>query len=107
MVTFKSLYFLKGYLLGMFRMWGRIFSNTRLINDTVIEDDSNDSRTHKVFNSLDKICNEFGITRPIWLDKNISDFQKMSRVRFNSDNFIESIDFDYLEIRILEEDFFY
>ena len=41
---------------------------------------------------------------PIWLDLNIRDFKKFSRTRFTGDSFMEEVDFDYLEIRIIEED---
>ena len=43
----------------------------------------------------------FDLGRPIWLDKNIKEFKKMDKTRFDSDNFIEGIDFDYLEIHVI------
>ena len=33
----------------MFRLWGKIWKNNRMAADTVICDDSPDTRTHKVF----------------------------------------------------------
>jgi len=87
----------------MFRMWGKIVQNTHLIKDVVIENDSDDTRTHKVFKCLDQICTSLELTRPVWLDSNVKDFQRFSFVRFTRDNFIDAIDFDYLEIRIIEE----
>ena len=56
-----------------------------------------------MFDSLDEVCYTFDLGRPIWLDKNIKEFKKMDKTRFDSDNFIEGIDFDYLEIHIIEE----
>lgn len=88
----------------MFRLWAKIFKDTHLIADTVIEDNRMETRTHKVFDAIDAAVNEFNISRPIWLDSNINDFKKYAKVRFNKDNFIEEIDFDYLEIHIIEED---
>ena len=35
----------------MFRLWGKTFSNNNLIKDTVIEDSSDDTRTHKINNA--------------------------------------------------------
>ncbi len=75
-----------------------------MLQDTCIEDGSTDTRTHKVFHALDEICGQFDLGRPVWLDKTISDFKRHSKVRFTQDNFIESIDFDYLEIQVIEED---
>lgn len=78
-----------------------------MLKDIVIEDSSDLTRTKKIFASLDKICNEFDLATPIWLDSNINDFKRVSKTRFQADSFVESIDFDYLEIQIIEEDDFY
>ena len=87
----------------MFRLWGKIFKDNRLIKDTVICDDSEDTRTHKIFHALDSICFEFDLSKPIWLDSTIHEFQKHDKARFYQDSFIDSIDFDYLEIHVIEE----
>lgn len=85
----------------MFRLWGKIYKENRLIMDTVISDSSDDTRTHKIFHALESICYEFDLSKPIWLDSTIRDFQKHDKARFYQDNFIDSIDFDYLEIQII------
>ena len=91
----------------MFRIWGKLFKNNKMLKDIVIEDSSDLTRTKKIFASLDKICNEFDLATPIWLDSNINDFKRVSKTRFQADSFVESINFDYLEIQIIEEDDFY
>ncbi len=75
-----------------------------MIRDEVITNSENDTRTHKVFDAIDRISYDFDIGRPIWLDSNISDFKRFSKVRFYQDSFIEEIPFDYLEFSVLEED---
>lgn len=88
----------------MFRLWARIFKDNHMLRDTVIEDPSRETRTHKIFNALDQICYEFDLGKPIWLEATIQDFKKHSKARFTQDNFIEGINFDYLEIQVIEED---
>ncbi len=88
----------------MFRMWGKLFKDNRLIKDTVICKDQPDTRTHKVFQALDEICYEFDLGKPLWLDATVAEFKRHAKVRFTQDNFIEHIDFDYLEIHVIEED---
>lgn len=88
----------------MFRLWGKIWKDNHMIQDTVICDDTNDTRTHKVFHSLEQICYEFDLGNPIWLDSNIRQFQHNSRTKFHQDSFIEQIEFDFLEIQVIEED---
>lgn len=74
------------------------------MTDQVICDDSSDTRTHKIFRGLDELCYAFDLEKPIWLDSNIQEFQKVSKTRFRQDSFIETVDFDYLEIQVIEED---
>ena len=87
----------------MFRLWGKIWKNNRMLRDTVVTEDIDDTRTHKVFRGLEQICYEFDLGKPIWLDTAIAEFQRHSKARFYQDSFIEEIEFDYLEIQVLEE----
>lgn len=86
------------------RIWGKIWKDNHLLQDTVVEDHSNDTRTHKIFAALDEMCYTFDLGKPIWLDSNISEFKKHSKTRFTRDSFIEEIPFDYLEFHVIEED---
>lgn len=88
----------------MFRLWAREFHNSHMLKDYVYEDSSEDTRTHKVFKGLSEACKAFDLAEPIWLDSNVADFKKRSKTRFTQDAFIETIEFDYLEIQIIEED---
>lgn len=87
----------------MFRLWAKEIQDNHLMRDTVICDESDDTRTHKIFNAIDAICYEFDLGKPIWLDSNISEFKRHAKARFYQDSFIEHIDFDYLEIDVIEE----
>lgn len=89
----------------MFRMWAKIWKENHLLRDTVIENDDNTlSRTRKVFAAIDSICYEFDLPKPIWLDSTIREFQAHDKARFYPDNFMEHIEFDFLEIQVIEED---
>lgn len=89
----------------MFRLWAKEFKNNRMIRDMVVENDSSEmSRTKKVFAALEEVCYEFDLSKPIWLEHNIEEFKRVDKTRFRSDNFIDGIEFDYLEIHVIEED---
>lgn len=89
----------------MFRLWGKIFKENHLLQDTVIcNGDQQLNRTRKVFKGLEDICSQFDLSNPIWLDQNISEFKRHSKTRFHQDSFIEDVPFDYLEIHVIEED---
>ena len=87
----------------MFRMWGKVFKKNRMITDTVICVDNDLNRTRKVYQALEEICYEFDLSKPLWLESNKEDFIRSSKTRFTKDSFIEEIDFDYLEIQVIEE----
>lgn len=86
----------------MFRLWGRMIKENRLLKDITVER-NDDTRTHRIFSAVDEICREWNLSRPIWLDSNVAEFKKHAKTRFGKDSFVEDIEFDYLEIRVLEE----
>lgn len=90
----------------MFRLWCKLFDESgHLLKDTVIANDNPDlNRTRKIFDAIHDACYEFDLSEPIWLESNIETFKRHSKVHFNHDNFIDSIDFSYMEIEVIEED---
>ena len=89
----------------MFRLWAKLFKDNRMLKDMVVcNGDKELNRTRKIYNALDEVCYEFDLSKPIWLDATIKDFKKYDRTRFTKDNFIDEIEFDYLEIQVIEED---
>ena len=86
------------------RIWFKLWQDNHLLRDTTIEDYSEETRTHKIFNALEECCYQFNLSKPIWLDSNITDFQVHSKTRFTKASFIEEIPFDYLEFHVIEED---
>ena len=92
----------------MFRLWAKMFKDNRLMKDINIEnDDRTLNRTRKIYKAIDEICYEFDLSKPIWLDTNIAEFQRHDKTRFHQDNFIDTIEFDFLEIQVIEEDDFF
>lgn len=83
----------------MFRLWGKMWKDNHMLKDLVIDDDSEDTRTHKIFHALQKSAmiltwrTQFG-WKVIFLISNA-----IQRPDFARTVFIEHIEFDYLEIR--------
>lgn len=89
----------------MFRLWAKVFKDNRMMKDMVVcNDDPSLNRTKKIYHALDEICYEYDLSKPIWLSATIEDFKRHDKTRFTNDNFIETINFDYLEIQVIEED---
>lgn len=88
------------------RIWCKLFQKNHLLKDVVIEDyDMSKSRTKKVYDSLEQACYDLDLEKPMWLEVNKREFQRHARTRFTQDNFIETIEFDYLDFHVIEEDY--
>ncbi len=87
------------------KIWFKIYKDNRLVRDTTVEDFSDETRTHKVFHALEEACHELDLAVPIWLNSNQTDFKRRSKTRFTKDSFVEDIDFGYLEIEVIEDDY--
>lgn len=88
----------------MFRLWAKEWKDNHMLMDMTVENEKEDTRTHKIFEALDEVCYAFDLGKPIWLDSNISEFKRHAKTRFYQDNFVEHISFDFLEIQMIEED---
>lgn len=86
------------------RIWFKEWQNNHLLRDYEVTDESEETRTHKIFQALEDACNVLDLSKPIWLDSTIRDFKRSAKARFYQDNFVDEIDFDYLEIHVIEED---
>ena len=86
------------------RIWFKMMKNNHLLRDTTVTDDTADTRTHKIFRAIDEVCYEFDLGKPIWLDANIEEFKRHAKTRFMQDSCIEAVEFDYLEMHVIEED---
>ncbi len=86
------------------KIWFKEWKNSRMLKDVMIEDHTDDTRTHKVFNAVKEAAYQLDIGTPIWLDAAVDSFKRHAKARFTQDAFIEPVEFDFLEIEVLEED---
>lgn len=86
------------------RIWFKLMQDNRLLRDTTVTDESDETRTHKIFGALEAVCYEFDLGKPVWLDANIEEFKRHAKTRFSQDCFMEEIPFDFLEMQVIEED---
>lgn len=88
----------------MFRMWIKLWKDNHLLKDMVYENEEELNRTAKIFKGITESCQSWDLAEPIWLPLNVKDFKAFSRVKFYKDSYIETIDFDYYELQVIEED---
>jgi len=89
----------------MYRLWGKLIKNNKFIQDYVFEDDRPNLSGQAIFRQgLEAIAYALDLQCPMWLSDNETDFTRFGKVRFNHHHFIEKIDFDYLELEIIQQD---
>jgi len=52
--------------------------------------------------SLVEVCGKLGISVPLWVGKNTREFARFRWTAFHTDQFFEPVQFDRLEIRLVE-----
>ncbi|MDA3847344.1 MAG: hypothetical protein PF505_12510 [Vallitaleaceae bacterium] len=89
----------------MYRLWGKIITKNEIKESYVsaIDEPSMDE-AEKLKVAVADICQHFDIQIPIWLQDHQLDILRYSKTAFKEDHFIETINYDYLEIEIIEVD---
>lgn len=83
------------------KVWGRVRRNNKTVAECVIETSAKSPEEIQDWSEpIGEICHELDLSRPIILEKHISDFNKFSHARFNPSDFVESVKFDRLEIEL-------
>ena len=54
--------------------------------------------------ALAEACHKLDISRPLWLDKNQREWDEFGQTRFLPDSFMDSVDFERLEIEYIDPD---
>lgn len=76
------------------RYWGKIKIEDRMKRDTVTE-------ATDFVSALSAVCDAFDLSKPIICAKHHAEIKSFSRTVFFPDDFVESVDFDTLEIEVI------
>ena len=80
-------------------LWVRTIRHHRMdkqVTESCLRDDPQDA--------LAEACQKLDISRPLWLDKNQREWEEFGQTRFLPDDFIDSVNFDRLEIEFIDPD---
>lgn len=84
------------------KLWGILKKDQKIIRDMIYEiTDENLSDEEQLHLSLEAICREFDIPKPLWLNKHKNEFIRFSRTTFKAEHFMEEIRFDSFEIEVV------
>ena len=87
----------------MYKLWARKIKTNKIINSFVVKNKEEISLEEKKDKCLKEICQKLDISVPIWLKKHELEFSQFKYVIFTAQDFIDEIDFDKLEIELLDD----
>lgn len=87
----------------MYRIWGKRIKDNKIIEEMTYENKDDSLPINEALElALDEFTYAFDLQKPMWFNKNTKEMAKFHATSFHEDQFIEDIDFDYLEIQLLE-----
>jgi hypothetical protein len=85
------------------KLYGKLIKERKIMREEVaINIDDSISFHAKLEKCLVEVCKKLECQVPLWLDKNTKEFVLYRKTFFSKEQFIESVWFDKLEIRIEE-----
>lgn len=79
----------------MIRIWAKVLKNNKIIKQFVFER-AESMDYSQFFDYLREICENLDIATPVLIKTHLFNYAKYNVVRFNKDDFMESIEFDKL-----------
>lgn len=87
----------------MYKLWAKKIKDNKIIESLNIKNNENLSLTEKKEKCFKEICQKFDLSIPILLKKHDKEFSEFKSVTFYADDFVDNIDFDKLEIDLLDD----
>jgi hypothetical protein len=79
----------------MIRIWAKVMKKSKIVRQFVFEKDGSIDYA-EFFDYLRDICENLDIPTPVLIKTHLFNFAKYNVVRFDCNDFVESIDFDKL-----------
>lgn len=78
----------------MMKVYGKIVKDNKIIKDLITSSDIDGEYQDNLKLCIIELCTKFDIEKPYWLPGNVKEFNSRNKVIFDSNNFIDEIDFD-------------
>jgi len=78
------------------RLWVRLMKRHRVERDALIECEHDEAEE-----ALRDLLPSLDLSQPMWLPRHHQDWEEYSLTRFRPEHFVESVDFDYMEVSFI------
>lgn len=87
----------------MYKLWAKKIKHNKIISSITVKNDEDISFSEKRDKCIKEICQKFDLSVPLWLEKHRIEFSEFKYVTFYEDDFMDDIDFDKLEIELIDD----
>lgn len=88
----------------MYKLWAKKIKKHHLIESIVVENNEDIPSQEKRDKCFKEICQKLDLSVPVWLSKHDLEFSQFKYVTFYSNDFIDEVDFDKLEIELIDDE---
>ncbi len=81
------------------RIWAKTVNNDKITRNYMYEQPL--ITANNFYNCVQEICNEMDVPTPVVIDINTQHFFRFNITKFPSREFVESVDFEYLELEFV------
>ena len=75
------------------RLWVRLMKRHRVERDALMECGHEEAEE-----AMRELLSRMDLSQPMWLPRHHQDWEEYSLTRFRPEHFVESVDFDYMEV---------
>jgi hypothetical protein len=84
------------------KLHAKIIKGTKTLAEEELFFSEHESFQKQLEQCFIELCRKMGVSVPLWLRKNTREFVRFGRTSFNSDQFLEPVDFDRFEIKFMK-----
>lgn len=88
----------------MYKLWAKKITKNHITDSIVVKNNEDIATSEKRDKCLKDICQKLDLSVPIWLKKHNEEFSQFKYVTFYPQDFIDDVDFDKLEIELIDDE---
>lgn len=88
----------------MYKLWAKKYYKNHLMDSIVVKNKEDITTSEKRDKCLKEICQKLDLSVPVWLKKHTQEFSQFKYVTFYPQDFIDDVDFDKLEVELLDSE---
>ncbi|MBP5372708.1 MAG: hypothetical protein J6Y44_00795 [Clostridia bacterium] len=87
----------------MIRLWGKLYKDHKIVKDVTLNTGASTMDYSLFFDYMSEISHALDAPSPVVIKTHIFNFAKFNFVKFLKDDFVESVNFDYMLVELIKD----